>query len=37
MDFLSKIVSGNINRIKQNIFNSFVQDLDIQKKIGGLE
>ena len=31
MDFLSKIVSGNINRIKQNIFNSFVQDLDIQK------
>lgn len=31
MDFLSKIVSGNVNRIKQNIFNSFVQDLDIQK------
>jgi YHS domain-containing protein len=31
MDFVSKIVSGNIDRIKRNISNSFVQDLDIQK------
>ena len=31
MDFVSKIVSGNIDRIKRNISNSFVQDLDVEK------
>ena len=31
MDLLSKIVSGNIDRVKRNISNSFVQDVDIEK------
>lgn len=31
MDFVSKIVSGNIDRIKRNISNSFVHDLDVEK------